>query len=208
MTADLRLDPATTAVVTSECQNGVVGDDAIFPEMAAAFAGAPKARAAELVAAARAAGAQIVHAVAHRRPDGRGANDNALLFGAARRADTVLAPGSAAAAIDPAFGPADEDLVSARLHGLSPMAGTDLDPLLRNLGVQTIVVVGVSVNVAVTNLVMDAVNHGYRVVVARDAVAGIPATYVEDVFTHTLRLLATIADARAVIEAFTPGVDR
>ena len=38
------------------------------------------------------------------------------------------------------------------------MGGTDLDAVLRNLGVTTIVAVGVSVNIAITNLVMDAVN--------------------------------------------------
>ncbi len=64
----------------------------------------------------------------------------------------------------PELGPEPEDLVLTRTHGLDPMAGTDLDPVLRNLGVRTIVVTGVSVNVAVTNLVMDAVNRGYDVV--------------------------------------------
>ena len=38
------------------------------------------------------------------------------------------------------------------------MGGTDLDAVLRNLGVSTIVVVGVSLNIAIPNLVMDAVN--------------------------------------------------
>ncbi len=71
------------------------------------------------------------------------------------------------------------------------MAGTDLDPLLRNLGIRTIVVVGVSVNVAVTNLVMDAVNAGYRVVLPVDAVAGTPPSYADAVVANTLRLLAT-----------------
>ena len=36
-------------------------------------------------------------------------------------------------------------------HGLSPMAGTDLDAVLRNLGTTTVIVAGVSVNIAVTN---------------------------------------------------------
>jgi len=53
--------------------------------------------------------------------------------------------------------------------------GTELDPVLRNLGIRTIVAAGVSVNVALTNLVFDAVNAGYQVVVPRDAVAGLPA---------------------------------
>ena len=75
----------------------------------------------------------------------------------------------------PSSDPSRADLVLTRPHGLDPMAGTDLDPVLRNLGVTTIVVTGVSVNVAVTNLVMDAVNLGYQVVLPRDAVARHPA---------------------------------
>jgi len=85
------------------------------------------------------------------------------------------------------------------MHGLSPMSGTELDPVLRNLGVRTIVAVGVSVNVAITNLVFDAVNAGYQVVVPRDAVAGIPPSYVDVVFEHTLGLLATVTTAAEVL---------
>ena len=44
---------------------------------------------------------------------------------------------------------ASGDLVLPRLHGLSPFQGTELDSILRNLGVRTIVGVGVSVNVAI-----------------------------------------------------------
>jgi nicotinamidase-related amidase len=72
------------------------------------------------------------------------------------------------------------------------MAGTDLDPVLRNLRVSTVVAVGVSVNVAITNLVMDAVNNGYQVVVVRDAVCGVPASYADLVIDNTLSLLATV----------------
>ena len=78
------------------------------------------------------------------------------------------------------------------MHGLNPMSGTDLDAVLRNLGVTTIVVTGVSVNVAVTNLVMEAVNLGYDVVLPRDAVCGVPADYADAVIENTLRLLATV----------------
>ena len=71
--------------------------------------------------------------------------------------------------VDPA------DIVLARYHGLGPMTGTQLDPMLRNLGVTTIVGVGVSLNVGMTNLAFDAVNRGYQIVIPRDAVAGVPA---------------------------------
>jgi nicotinamidase-related amidase len=61
-----------------------------------------------------------------------------------------------------------------------------------NLGVSTIVAVGVSLNVAIPNLVMDAVNAAYRVVLPRDAVAGFPTEYGKAVIDNSLSLLATI----------------
>jgi biuret amidohydrolase len=79
------------------------------------------------------------------------------------------------------------------------MAGTDLDPILRNLGVSSLVIAGVSLNVAIPNLVMDAVNIGYRVVLPRDAVVGVPASYGEQMLDNTLALLAEIVTTDGVI---------
>ncbi len=185
------VDPIRTALVTSEVQNGVVGPDSALPALADA-AGPMIDRLAVLCQAARGAGVRVVHATAERRRDGAGSNTNARLFMAVRRSPVALLPGSDEVQVVPRLGPEPEDLVLTRLHGLNPMAGTDLDPVLRNLGVATIVVTGVSVNVAVTNLVMDAVNHGYQVVVPRDAVCGIPRDYAEAVLDHTLAPLATL----------------
>ncbi len=89
-----------------------------------------------------------------------------------------------------------------RLHGLSPFQGTELDFVLRNLGVRTIVGVGVSVNVAIPNLAFDAVNASYQVVIPRDAVAGFPADYVDAVFTHTLAAVATVVRSDEVLAAW------
>jgi nicotinamidase-related amidase len=79
------------------------------------------------------------------------------------------------------------------------MGGTDLDAVLRNLGVSTVVAVGVSLNIAIPNLVMDAVNAGYHVIVPRDAVAGVPAEYATAVVDNTLALLATISTVDELI---------
>ena len=89
-----------------------------------------------------------------------------------------------------------------RWHGLGPMGGTDLDAILRNLGVRTIVAVGVSLNVAIPNLVMDAVNAGYQVVLPRDAVAGIPTDYGTAIIDNTLSLLSTVTTTDALIDAW------
>jgi biuret amidohydrolase len=199
------LDPAHTALVTSECQNGVIGAESVLPELAASAADSVIPNGARLCAAARAAGVPLVHCVAGRRPDDLGSNCNARLFGALLRSPVRMDLGTPAAAVVPEFGVAAGDLVLSRIHGLSPMAGTDLDPVLRNLAVSTVVIVGVSVNIAVTNLVMDAVNHGYQVVLARDAVAGVPASYADSVIDHTLSLLATVLTTAEIIALWSSG---
>ena len=94
---------------------------------------------------------------------------------------------------------ADEDFVVRRLHGLSPLHGTGVDALLRNLGCRTLVVTGVSANVAVPNAVFDAVNLGYTAVVPRDAIAGVPADYTAAMIRHTLALVATVATTDEVL---------
>lgn len=204
MAIDLRtlLEPSHTAVITSELEQGVVGQGSGLRQLAEAAQGGVINNAARLCASARAAEAHVVHCIAMRRPDGKGSNVNCRLFQAVRRSDMPLAPGTPAVDVVPELGPEEGDLVLSRLHGLNPMAGTDLDPVLRNLGVTTLVVTGVSVNVAVTNLVMDAVNRNYQVVLPRDAVAGIPDEYANAVIDNTLSLLATITTTDAVLAAW------
>jgi nicotinamidase-related amidase len=197
------VDPAHTAVVTSECQNSVVGPVSMLPELSAAAASTVVPNGARVCAAARSAGVAVVHCVAGRRPDDRGSNSNARLFGAVLKSSVVPLVGSSATDVIEEFAQVDSDLVLSRIHGLSPMAGTDLDPVLRNLGVSTIVVIGVSVNVAVTNLVMDAVNNGYQVVLVRDAVTGVPASYAEQVIDNTIALLATVVTTDQLLGYWT-----
>ena len=193
MAIDLRelTSPAHTALVTQECQRGVMGDLSALPELAQNAAPIIP-NLGRLAAAARAAGLPVLHCTAERREDAQGANTNARIFQYMARAETKLLPGSPAAALIPELGPEPADLVLPRLHGLSPFQGTELDFVLRNLGVRTIVGVGVSVNVAIQNLAFDAVNASYQVVIPRDAVAGFPAEYTEAVFQNTLGAVATL----------------
>src|SRR5207248_3527270 len=175
------LDLTAAALVTSECENGVIGAQSALPQLAEAAAKTVIPNGARLCAAARRAAVPVLHGVAGRRPDDRGSNRNARLFGAMVKSPVRLDVGTPVAEVVAEFDVQPSDFVLSRIHGLSPMAGTDLDPILRNLGIATIVVIGVSLNVAVPNLVMDAVNRGYQVVVPRDAVAGVPADYAEAV---------------------------
>ncbi len=203
LTFDELIDPAHTALVTQECQRGVIGDLSALPELAEA-ARPMLANVAALVTAARAAGAPVIHCTALRRADGFAANRNARIFGYMAKSKNPLLPGSPAAAIVPEIEVAASDLVLPRWHGLSPFQGTELDFLLRNLGVRTIVGVGVSVNVAIQSLAFDAVNSSYQVVIPRDAVAGFPQAYVEAVFAHTLGAVATLVSSAELLAAWHP----
>ncbi len=197
--------PEHTAVVTQECQGAVVGPDAGLAELAEEAAREAIPNIARLLPAARTAGVGVVHCLYQRRADGLGSNRNARLFAGVNALGADMTPGSPGASLLPELGPATTDMVLTRWHGVGPMGGTDLDAILRNLGVKTIVATGVSVNVAITNLVMDAVNAGYQVVLPRDAVAGIPATYASAVIDNTLSLLATVTTTDALVDAWATG---
>ncbi|MFJ2399684.1 isochorismatase family protein [Streptomyces xanthochromogenes] len=201
-----QLDPATTVLMTVECQQGVVGADSALPELAKqARESGVLHNVARLVTGAHLAGVQVLHAVAERRPDGRGASRNARLFRAAERLPVQQYSGSRAVRIAEPIEVADEDIVVRRLHGLSPVSGTDVDPLLRNLGCRTLIVTGVSANVAIPNAVFDAVNLGYTAVVAADAIAGVPADYTPAMIRHTLALVATVTTTDDILGCLTPG---
>src|SRR5580765_1527169 len=195
--------PEHTALVLQEVQNGVVGTPSVLPALAEAAAAVDLVgNCARLARAARAAGLTVVHCTAETRDDRKGANDNARLFNAVRKTAVRLSPGSAAVQVPTEIGVDPADIVLPRYHGLGPMTGTQLDPILRNLGVTTIVGVGVSLNVGMTNLAFDAVNLGYQIVLPRDAVAGVPPDYAEAVLAHTLNVVATLAMTADVVSAW------
>lgn len=191
----------STALVTNECQRGAIGDEALWPELASA-AGPIVPVLARLVAVARSAGVPVVHCVAVRRPDMRGANRNAPLFEVSVRSRSLLESTTAIELI-PELGPVETDLVVVKTHGVASLGSTGLDAALRNMGVDTIVLTGVSVNVAIPALAFEAVNLGYRVVIPRDAVAGVPPSYADEVLRRSLSLVASIVTADDVIANWT-----
>jgi nicotinamidase-related amidase len=192
--------PDHTALVLQEVQNGVVGEPSALPALAAAVAEIGLiGKCAALARSARAHGIPVLHCTAEIRPDGLGANTNARLYIGVKKAPVKMTPGTAAVQPPDEIGVEPSDLVLPRLHGLGPMTGTQLDSVLRNMGVSTIVGVGVSLNVGMINFAFDAVNRGYQFVMPRDAVAGVPSEYAEAVLDNTLSLVATLTTTADVL---------
>jgi nicotinamidase-related amidase len=189
--------PASTVVLTQECQKGVIGDLSLLPALAdsAKEIGLVE-NVNRLVTTGRAAGCGILHCIAATRDDRRGASTNAPLFrGTARNADLgpgPMSPGGPGTELMDGIESADSDLFSTRIGGLSPVNGTDVPTLLRNLGAKTVVIAGVSTNVAIPNATLDCVNFGFNVVIPRDAITGYPVDYTDVIVKNTLSLVAKI----------------
>jgi len=195
--------PDHTALLIQEMQNGVVGPESALPELAAAGREVGLIEnCARLAASARLAQVRVVHTTAENLPGGFGVNRNARLFAGARSAGAANAPGSHSVAPVEEIGVGADDIVLPRYHGLSPFTDGPLDALLRNEGITTIVLAGVSLNVAILNMTFDAINRAYQVVIASDAVAGTPVSYGEQVLQNTLRLLATLTTTDDVVTAW------
>jgi nicotinamidase-related amidase len=200
--ADL-VAPSRTAVLTMEIQRGVVGDLTAFPQLAKAAARAGVVpNTARVLGAARKVGARVVHCTAEFRADRAGSTVNCQLIAAMVRNPDHLLVGTPPTELIRELGPEPSDLVCARLHGVSPFSGTSLDTWLRSLGVQTVVATGVSVNLGVLGLAIEACNLGYQVVVPRDTVAGIPATYADAVLDNTFPLITTLTTTNDLLAAW------
>jgi nicotinamidase-related amidase len=197
---DLRplLDPATTAVLALEVQeNLLLPEKAMIPGVAAhASVIGLIDRLATLYAAARRVGAQVVYVTDERRSDGLGASTN-LMIG---RAITTDRSNPGHGPIVGALTPESRDIHIKREHGMTGFYTTPLDAYLRNLGVTTLVVTGVSANIAVNGTAIEAMNLGYTVVVPSDAIAGDPPEYVEQLLRYTLRNVARVAPTQQILD--------
>jgi nicotinamidase-related amidase len=196
------VDPAHTVLLLQECQKGVIGSLSALPEMAAAAQVEMVPNVVRLVGAARRAGVRVIHATAAHQPDMWGANTNARVFHGVLKSPVRLVTGVEAVEVLDEIGVEGDDILFYRQHGLSPMQGTELDSLMRNAGVQTIVLAGVSANVAIPNTTFDAVNRSYQVVIPRDAISGTPAEYTDQVLQHTLGYIATITTTADLLVAW------
>jgi len=171
-------DRGRSVVISIDMHEGHLADTADCP--------CPAPRAREIVAPidafhdrARALGVPVIHVRTVLRKGGR--DDVAgkksawrlvfpLYVGAIPNADAHNIEGSRWTRFVTRVAP--EDMVVETKKRLSVFYPTDLDFLLRNLGVSTVVLNGGFTDCCVLNAAFDASNRDYRVVVLRDLVRG------------------------------------
>jgi nicotinamidase-related amidase len=189
-------NPDTTAVVCVECQNGVLGPDSVLPALAADSADLLNS-VCRLLDAARAFGARVVHATYEGNLGGH-PTGTARLWRALGPATADWAPGSAETSVVAEL-LAPSDLVLARHHGLFPTLDSELLPVLKGFGVDTVVLVGVSLNLAITHSAGHLTQAGFELVVPRDAVGGTPPSYAEQVLNNTIAVLGRLTTVDQLI---------
>lgn len=193
------------ALLISECQLGVVAPAvSLFPALAEQVAQrAILPRIAELAEAFRAADLPVVHLHVAHRQGFSGLPRTSAIFARAIKAGAMLEGAQAVEAAAEVV-PRPGDIVHRRAFSLVAFHGTELDQLLRNLGVQTLVLVGVSTNVAISGCALCASDLGYQVVVSEDCIAGASPESHRFIVDNLLPLYSTLSDAQAVAQAIVP----
>jgi nicotinamidase-related amidase len=194
-----------------ELQNGIVAGDATFPMLVDEVARIGLIDTARRVCdVARSLSIPVLHNTKVSRPDGLAETVNCKVFAmsAKLRQQTGVDPTqlgtSGADLVDGLENPSD--FVMARLHGMTPFTSTSLDQVLRNMGIKTVVTMGVSVNLGVFGMALGAVDRGYQVVLVRDAVAGVPREYAQQVIEQSLSLITTVVTSQDLLAVW--GGDR
>jgi nicotinamidase-related amidase len=186
-------DPRTTALLFVECQRGVVGDLSVLPALAESARPALAAM-GRLAAGARAAGVQVAHLTYLPLAGGRSASQRSPLI-RATSATAGWSDGHPALEVVPEIGVGPDDLVLPRHQGISPVHRTEVLAILRNMGMEHVVVGGVSTNLAVPAVAVGAADEDFDVTVATDACVGTPAEHHASMLRHSLAFVARLATA-------------
>jgi nicotinamidase-related amidase len=165
LTRDRPIEPRRTALLLVDVQNWVVNDRqaAIRPEFDAAVRVTALPNMVKLVEACRRARVEVLYTVMENLTrDGR---DRSLDY---KLSGISIEKGSWDAKVLDAVAPAEDEIVLPKTSS-SVFNSTNIDYLLRNLGIEELVVAGFLTDQCIDHTVKDAADRGYYVTCIRDA---------------------------------------
>lgn len=193
----LEIDPKTSALLIIDMQN-----DATRPEGKLAAINLPEPAAAliphirKLIDSAHSVKMPVVYTKSTHRHDHIDTNPFSPVI-----ALDATKEGSWGAEIDEELKPAPEDIVVVK-HRWSSFYCTLLEPILKNLGIKTLLITGVLTNACVLHTTVAAHDRDYRTIVVRDCVAsGDPEKH--GVALKVMEHCATIASSEGVVKVLT-----
>jgi nicotinamidase-related amidase len=149
-----------------------------------------------VLTAARAHGVPVLYINFCLKPDFP--KPNTLLHRRSRKKPTLV-EGTWGVAVHEALAPQPQDFVLERTVGVDGSYGTQLYPVLRALGRSTMIMSGVSTNLAVEGVVRASVNRGFDVVVMEDCCASYPDDWHRFSVENIMPLIATVTDSQTVV---------
>jgi len=198
----LSLKARTTALIIQDMQNDVIGEEGAFAETGAPAHAASQnvvANVARLAAAAREAGAPIVHIHYVVEPGAAELRQNAPLFRGVREGN-ALVRGSWGAApvagVEPQAG--DHVIEKLRMNGFF---GTRLDALLRGLGIETLVIAGCYTNLSIEHTARHGADAGYEIVVVSDGTSTTSDEWQHAALNYALTNVGVVATVSEVVAA-------
>ncbi len=191
------------AVLVIDMQNGFV-----HPEGSVARNGEPMleiervvAETVQLVTEARAAGLPVVYTQHVFRPDYVDVPPRLRARGLFHEGEDTLVAGGWDAAVADELKPLESDLVVEK-NRYDAFLYTDLELVLRSLGVERLLVCGVATNVCVESTVRSAEQRDFGVTVASDCTSG-PAEYHDAALAAMAYIAAEVVPWRAGLFSLT-----
>jgi nicotinamidase-related amidase len=198
----MAIDPKRTAVVLIEFQNDFTSDGGVLHDavrdVMESTGMLDNTRA--LVAAARDAGATIVHAPITFAPGYGELSDHpyGILKGVVD--STAFVKGEWGAEIVDALAPQEGDVVVEGKRGLDTFATTNLDFILRARGITTIALGGFLTNCCVESTMRTAYEKGYEVITLSDCVAATSAEEHDNAIKYDYPMFSDVRTSQELTE--------
>ncbi len=201
MTQRLTLDPARTALLVVDMQNAFV-----MPGGSMARLGLSTARGHDiiepvhrLIDACRKRGLPVIHTLTTFRSDYADAGLVAERFPALQPLGHIMAGTWDAQIVDRLL-PREGEFVIPKSR-FNAFYGTNLELVLRSLGVDTLIVAGVATNVCVESTIREAFIRDVNVILPRDATASYTKEMEEASLATLGFMFANVATVNEVVEA-------
>ncbi len=218
----IAIDPARSAVIVVDMENDFAAKGGMFERAGVDISGAQNviAPTAKVLPAAREAGLKIIYLKMGYRPDlsDLGATDSVnrtrhLKLGVGQkiqapdgRESRVLIRDTWDTDIVPELRPQASDIVLYKTR-FSGFYQTDLDAMLKKLGIKYLIVTGVTTSICVESTVRDAMFRDYLCVLLKDCMSepighDLPRTNHEASLLNAEVLLGWVSDSEHLIKAF------
>lgn len=200
----LIIDPHHTALLAMDFENDIVHEEGAFKDFG--FAQMVKDndvlhKTSQLLAVARNASVTVIYVSVKFRPGYPERPANAGLWEGLHETNALI-EGTWGAEIHSAVTPLKGEPVVTK-RGVSAFMASDLEPILKNKRIGTVILAGVATNFVVEGTAREASDRGYRVLVVGDCCASVSQEAHTAALTVALPFLATVTTLEETLAALS-----